>query len=103
MAVTINASANSNPVLLEPGASVVIRGSLASGSSTLTPKLSNDGGASYWPMSSPSDIAATIGFTATFGWLELRVPTKTPPKYPHYLFRLENGSGGTWSVDGVPA
>ena len=102
MAVTIADSGNSSAVVLAPGESVAICGTLT-GTATLTPKLSNDNGATYWPVSSPSDMAATVAFTATFGWVELKAPSKTPPKSAHYLFRLENGSGGSWSVDGVPA
>ncbi len=102
MAVTIAASGNSAAVMLKPGESIAIRGALT-GTATIVPKLSADNGATYWPMSSPADITATISFSATFGWVELWAPTKTPTTCDHYLFRLENGSGGSWSVDGVPA
>lgn len=102
MAVTIAASGNSAPIRLLPGESVAIAGTLT-GTATLTPKLSSDGGTSYLAMSKASDETATVAWTATFGWVELRAPTKTPPTYDHWLFRLENSSGGSWAVEGIPA
>lgn len=102
MAVTIASAASSKTVTLRPGESISFCGNIT-GTTTLTPKLSPDGGTTYYAFASPTDVTTLLSFSDTFGWVTLHAPSKPPMKADEYFFRLETSGAGSWSVEGVPA
>ena len=88
---TISASQNSPPFLIGPGETIVYRATLASGSSTLTPKISSAFDGTFTGF---EESGTAVSYTASSNWKTVQGSSRAPM----YL-RFENGAGGAWSVE----
>lgn len=96
MAVTVSQGQATNAVKVFAGGGILFAGT-KSGTTTLTPQISLDGGSTWFGLASPTDYVTPVSYTESFPAVTLEVPKgSTDP-----LFRLANTSGaGSWSVHG---